>query len=127
VSERDLNPLEKAHTRLHQLRAGGAWLNSSLHLLDVLLSGKTPNVRSTMSETEVDEFVVQKKIGQFDSALKAVYGEIILSAAQRFGNDFVMRASTESLTEYEMSGSFNPSVLLELPEQPTIESGVARG
>jgi hypothetical protein len=126
VIERDLNPLENAHRRFGQLRSGGAWLNSPLRLLDTLLTAKDPNDCLMKLDEEDDELasVAYIKSEQFDSALKAVYGEIILAATQKFGADFVLRAGANKLTEHELSGCF---ISEELPRQNPVHSEVVNG
>jgi hypothetical protein len=125
MSDRVENPLENAHTNLDQLRVGGAKIHSPLHLLDLLLTGKNPNIRRTIIETEDDEVALQKKQVYFESALSSVYGEIIVAATKRFGIEFVARASEGDLTRKEVANSYNHDD--EVLHQIVMNVGSARG
>lgn len=106
MSKRSINPLEDARRRHEQLRSGGSWLNGSpLHLMDMLLSGKNPNISADKLQEE-DQASIDRREEKFDSALLAIYGEIILTATERFGPEFVLRASQGDLSPEEMSGHY---------------------
>lgn len=106
MSERVTSPLESARRRHEQLRSGGSWLNGSpLHLMDMLLSGKNPNISADKMQEE-DQAAINRREDKFDSALMAIYGEIILTATEKFGPEFVLRASQGELSQEELSGEY---------------------
>lgn len=121
-------PLEAPKRRLDQLEAGGVRLNNSPAVLLALLIG-VDNLIPTPPEPVNDEEYKRTiaKNNQLQTALNAIFGDIIQHVAETKGEDFVTRAARGELTEDEISGEYR-ATLQELPEaqQSVLSDGVQR-